>query len=173
MEGWSTRWITWPALLRGCTGWLLTRRRMTKVSGGWKLQRLNMCKASYLRILLSIWTFENEIITSIIFQGIINTCHESYDRTDTKLGPEAFRSLHSIACIFVFVLSENDMPQTNKQKARQLGSISLNIWEFDMMTNYHWPNDHSCFFLIFSWYWICFHRFSESDEARTLHQNER
>jgi mannosyl-oligosaccharide alpha-1,2-mannosidase len=23
--------------------------------------------------------------------GITNTCHESYDRTDTKLGPEAFR----------------------------------------------------------------------------------
>ena len=48
-----------------------------------------------------------------------------------------------IAC--VFVLSENDMSQTNKQEARQLGSISLNIWEFDIMTNYHWPNDHACF----------------------------
>merc|ERR550539_227030 len=26
-----------------------------------------------------------------IAKGITNTCHESYDRTDTKLGPEAFR----------------------------------------------------------------------------------
>jgi len=26
-----------------------------------------------------------------VAKGIINTCHESYDRTDTKLGPEAFR----------------------------------------------------------------------------------
>lgn len=26
-----------------------------------------------------------------IGEGITNTCHESYDRTDTKLGPEAFR----------------------------------------------------------------------------------
>ena len=26
-----------------------------------------------------------------IAAGITNTCHESYDRTDTKLGPEAFR----------------------------------------------------------------------------------
>ena len=26
-----------------------------------------------------------------IASGITNTCHESYDRTDTKLGPEAFR----------------------------------------------------------------------------------
>merc|ERR1712073_20219 len=26
-----------------------------------------------------------------IAEGITNTCHESYDRTDTKLGPEAFR----------------------------------------------------------------------------------
>merc|ERR1712152_19988 len=26
-----------------------------------------------------------------VAKGITNTCHESYDRTDTKLGPEAFR----------------------------------------------------------------------------------
>ena len=26
-----------------------------------------------------------------IAAGITNTCHESYDRSDTKLGPEAFR----------------------------------------------------------------------------------
>ena len=26
-----------------------------------------------------------------IAEGITNTCHESYDRSDTKLGPEAFR----------------------------------------------------------------------------------
>ena len=26
-----------------------------------------------------------------IGKEITNTCHESYDRTDTKLGPEAFR----------------------------------------------------------------------------------
>jgi len=26
-----------------------------------------------------------------IAAGITNTCHESYDMTDTKLGPEAFR----------------------------------------------------------------------------------
>lgn len=24
-------------------------------------------------------------------QGLTNTCHESYDRSPTKLGPEAFR----------------------------------------------------------------------------------
>ena len=26
-----------------------------------------------------------------IGKGITNTCHEAFDRTDTKLGPEAFR----------------------------------------------------------------------------------
>jgi mannosyl-oligosaccharide alpha-1,2-mannosidase len=26
-----------------------------------------------------------------IAAGITNTCHESYDRSETKLGPEAFR----------------------------------------------------------------------------------
>ena len=139
MEGWSTRWITWPALLRGCTGWLLTRRRMTKVSGGWKLQRLNMCKASYLRILLSIWTFENEIITSIIFQGIINTCHESYDRTDTKLGPEAFRSLHSMnhrmRFCFCFIWKWHVANKQTKSAATGQYIIKhLRIWHDDQLS---------------------------------------
>jgi len=31
-----------------------------------------------------------------IAEGITNTCHESYDRSDTKLGPEAFRFTDSI-----------------------------------------------------------------------------
>ena len=31
-----------------------------------------------------------------IARGITNTCHESYDRTDTKLGPEAFRFSDSV-----------------------------------------------------------------------------
>jgi len=31
-----------------------------------------------------------------IAQGITNTCHESYDRSDTKLGPEAFRFTDAI-----------------------------------------------------------------------------
>ena len=31
-----------------------------------------------------------------IAAGITNTCHESYDRTDTKLGPEAFRFTDSV-----------------------------------------------------------------------------
>ena len=31
-----------------------------------------------------------------IAAGITNTCHESYDRTDTKLGPEAFRFSNAI-----------------------------------------------------------------------------
>eukprot|EP00094_Tigriopus_californicus_P009560 TCALIF_09218-PA protein Name:"Similar to alpha-Man-I Mannosyl-oligosaccharide alpha-1,2-mannosidase isoform A (Drosophila melanogaster)" AED:0.28 eAED:0.28 QI:0/0.66/0.71/0.85/1/1/7/1276/539 len=34
-------------------------------------------------------SYENEWMK--IAEGITNTCHESYDRTDTKLGPEAFR----------------------------------------------------------------------------------
>ena len=29
-------------------------------------------------------------------KGITNTCHESYDRSDTKLGPEAFRFSEAI-----------------------------------------------------------------------------
>ena len=29
-------------------------------------------------------------------KGITNTCHESYDRADTKLGPEAFRFSEAI-----------------------------------------------------------------------------
>jgi mannosyl-oligosaccharide alpha-1,2-mannosidase len=29
-------------------------------------------------------------------KGIANTCHESYDRADTKLGPEAFRFSEAI-----------------------------------------------------------------------------
>lgn len=31
-----------------------------------------------------------------IAEGITNTCHESYDRADTKLGPEAFRFSDSV-----------------------------------------------------------------------------
>merc|ERR1719468_281804 len=31
-----------------------------------------------------------------IAKGITNTCHESYDRTDTKLGPEAFRFTEAV-----------------------------------------------------------------------------
>ena len=31
-----------------------------------------------------------------IARGITNTCHESYDRADTKLGPEAMRFSDSI-----------------------------------------------------------------------------
>ena len=31
-----------------------------------------------------------------IAAGNTNTCHESYDRTDTKLGPEAFRFTDSV-----------------------------------------------------------------------------
>jgi len=34
---------------------------------------------------------ENSARWMEIAKGITNTCHESYDRTDTKLGPEAFR----------------------------------------------------------------------------------
>jgi mannosyl-oligosaccharide alpha-1,2-mannosidase len=34
---------------------------------------------------------ENSARWMAIAEGITNTCHESYDRTDTKLGPEAFR----------------------------------------------------------------------------------
>ena len=31
-----------------------------------------------------------------IAKGITNTCHESYDRSDTKLGPEAFRFTEAV-----------------------------------------------------------------------------
>ena len=31
-----------------------------------------------------------------IAKGITNTCHESYDRTETKLGPEAFRFSNAV-----------------------------------------------------------------------------
>ena len=31
-----------------------------------------------------------------IARGITNTCHESYDRSDTKLGPESFRFSDSV-----------------------------------------------------------------------------
>ena len=34
---------------------------------------------------------ENSARWMDIAKGITNTCHESYDRSDTKLGPEAFR----------------------------------------------------------------------------------
>lgn len=34
---------------------------------------------------------ENSARWMEIAKGITNTCHESYDRSDTKLGPEAFR----------------------------------------------------------------------------------
>jgi len=33
--------------------------------------------------------------------GITNTCHESYDRSDTKLGPEAFRFTDAVEARFV------------------------------------------------------------------------
>ena len=34
---------------------------------------------------------ENSAHWMKVAEGITNTCHESYDRTDTKLGPDAFR----------------------------------------------------------------------------------
>ena len=50
--------------------------------------------------------------SQIILQGITNTCHESYDRTDTKLGPEAFRSLpavnHFMRFTFMSIGSKSD-----------------------------------------------------------------
>ena len=39
---------------------------------------------------------ENSARWMDIAAGITNTCHESYDRTDTKLGPEAFRFSNAI-----------------------------------------------------------------------------
>ena len=39
---------------------------------------------------------ENSARWMEIAKGITNTCHESYDRTDTKLGPEAFRFTEAV-----------------------------------------------------------------------------
>ena len=89
MGDWSTRWTILLVLPPGCTGWRLTRRRMRIVRGGWRWQRWG-----------NFWQFWQ--IIKYFCQGITNTCHESYDRTDTKLGPEAFRWLpaidHCVSC---------------------------------------------------------------------------
>ena len=89
MGDWSTRWTILLVLPPGCTGWLLMRRRMRIVRGGWRWQRWE-----------NVWQFWQ--IMNYFCQGITNTCHESYDRTDTKLGPEAFRWLpaidHCVSC---------------------------------------------------------------------------
>ena len=42
-----------------------------------------------LCVKLNFFMFKS--VLKLLPQGITNTCHESYDRTDTKLGPEAFR----------------------------------------------------------------------------------
>ena len=48
---------------------------------------MEIAKVSFLKSSIH----EHWWIPCSTFQGITNTCHESYDRSDTKLGPEAFR----------------------------------------------------------------------------------
>ena len=66
---------------------------------------MEIAKVAYLKIFRAIENILRDIfgLTNHVLylsQGITNTCHESYDRTDTKLGPEAFRSLPSMMNCF-------------------------------------------------------------------------
>uniref|UniRef100_A0A1B6GD22 alpha-1,2-Mannosidase n=1 Tax=Cuerna arida TaxID=1464854 RepID=A0A1B6GD22_9HEMI len=38
-----------------------------------------------------------------VAEGITHTCHESYDRTDTKLGPEVFRFTRSQEAVGIYL----------------------------------------------------------------------
>ena len=66
---------------------------------------MEIAKVAYLKIFRAIENIWRDIFglrnhVLYLSQGITNTCHESYDRTDTKLGPEAFRSLPSMINYF-------------------------------------------------------------------------
>jgi mannosyl-oligosaccharide alpha-1,2-mannosidase len=51
-----------------------------------------------------------------IGKGITNTCHESYDRADTKLGPEAFRFSEAIEAR---ALKQNERSVSKKASEKQ------------------------------------------------------